>query len=114
MHIIEVHRFADEETGGVKGVAGMEFGILGFEDKEMRISFIAEDTPSVWKPSHLYPVAFLQVIDMNTLPLKSGALDVCARGKGSKVRLPVSKAEKLRKQAERCAARRVRSVNITP
>ena len=92
----------------------MQFGILRFYDREMRIAFIAKDASSVRQPCYLYPVALLQVVYMNAFALKSGTLNVCARGKRSEVRLPVGKAEKLRKQAERCAARRVRSVNITP
>ena len=92
----------------------MEFGVLGFEDKEMCFSFITEDTSSVRQPCNLYPVVLLQVVYMNAFAFKCRALDVRARGKRSKVRLPVGKAEKLRKQAERCAARRVRSVNIPP
>ena len=92
----------------------MQFGILGFEDKEMCFSFITEDASSVRQPCYLYPVAFLQVIYMDAFAFKCRALDVCTSSKRSHVGLPVGKAEKLRKQAERCAARRVRSVNITP
>ena len=92
----------------------MQFGILRFYDREMRIAFIAKDASAVWKPSHLYPVALLQVVYMNAFALKSGTLDVRARGKRSKVRLPVGKAEELRKQAERCSARRVCSVDVAP
>ena len=92
----------------------MQFGILRFFDDEVCFTFIAKDASSVRQPCYLYPVAFLQVIYMDAFAFKCRALDVRARGKRSKVRLPVGKAEKLRKQAERCAARRVRSVNITP
>ena len=57
----------------------MEFGVFGFEDKEMRFAFITEDTPAARQPRHLYPVAFLQVVYMDAFALKSVTLNVRAR-----------------------------------
>ena len=114
MYIIQVHGLADDKTRGIKRITDMQFGILRFFDDEVCFTFIAKDASPVRQPGHLYPITFLQVVNMDAFALKSGTLNVCARGKGSKVRLPVGKTEELREQAERCAARRVRSVNITP
>lgn len=114
MYIIQVHGLADDEARGIKGVTDLQFGVFGFYDREMCIAFIAEDAPPVRQPRHLYPIAFLQVVNMDAFALKSGTLNVCARGKRSKVRLPVGKTEELREQAERCSARRVCPVDVAP
>ncbi len=76
LYIIQVHRFADEETGGIERIADMQFGIFGFKNGKTCITFIVEDTASIRQPRHLDFVSFLQVVNMNTFAFKGSTLDV--------------------------------------
>ena len=78
--VVQIHRLSDEESGSLEGVPDLQFGVIGFNDRETSITFVTKDTTSVGQPCHFYPVSGLQIIDMNTFAFKGCTLYVSARG----------------------------------
>ena len=113
-YVIKVHRFADKETRSVERVADMEFGVFRLFDDETCLSLIPEDAMAIGQPRDLYPVALAEVVNMDTVSLKSGTLGVSTRCKRGDVCVPIGEAKELREKAESGASSRVCSVNIAP
>ena len=47
---IEVHRLADDKSGCLESVTGVELGVMRLNDGVGVVSFVAEDTTAVRKP----------------------------------------------------------------
>ena len=92
----------------------MQFGIGGFDNREVCIALVAKDTTSVRHPRHLYPIAGLQIVDMYAIGVECRTLHIRARSQRSDIRLPIGIAKELRQQTERGTSRSVRTIDITP